>query len=58
MCPPDEHLMIAGTPVYPSVAENPKKIKEIVEKMKDEIDSIYPEFKESLLWDTAHGMEI
>ena len=49
--PPNEHLMIAGTPVHPSVAENSKKIKEIVEKMKDEINSIYPEFKESLLWE-------
>ena len=51
VCPPDEHLMITGTPVHPSVAENPKKIKEIVEKMKDEINTIYPEFKESLLWE-------
>ena len=51
VCPPDEHLMISGTPVHPSVAENPKKIKVIVEKMKEEIDSIYPEFKQSLLWE-------
>ena len=43
--------MIAGTPVHPSVAENPKMIKEIVEKMKDELNSIYPEFEKSLLWD-------
>ena len=51
VCPPGEHLMIAGTPVSPSVAENPKMIKEIVEKMKDELNSIYPEFEKSLLWD-------
>ena len=51
VCPPGEHLMIAGTPVHPSVSENPKKIKEIVEKMKDELNSIYPEFEKSLLWD-------
>ena len=51
VCPPDEHLMITGTPVHPSIAKNSKKIKEIVEKMKDEINSIYPEFKESLLWE-------
>ena len=51
VCPSGEHLMIAGTPVHPLVAENPKKIKEIVEKMKDELNSIYPEFKKSLLWD-------
>ena len=43
--------MIAGTPVHPSVAENPKKITEIVEKMKNELTSIYPDFKKALLWD-------
>jgi phytoene dehydrogenase-like protein len=32
VCPQGEHLMIAGTPVHPSVSENPKKIKEIVKK--------------------------
>ena len=51
VCPSGEHLMIAGTPIHPSVADNPKMIKEIVTKMKDELNSIYPEFKKSLLWD-------
>lgn len=51
VCPPREHLMIAGTPVHPSVAENQKKIKEIVDKMKDELDSIYHDFRKSLLWE-------
>ena len=51
VCPSGEHLMIAGTPVHPSISENSKKIKEIVEKMKDELNSIYPDFKKSLLWD-------
>jgi protoporphyrinogen oxidase len=51
VCPSGEHLMIAGTPVHPSVSENQKKIKEIVEKMKDELTLIYPEFKKSLLWE-------
>ena len=50
VCPEDEHLMIAGTPVHSSVADNPKKIREIVEKMKEEINSIYPDFNESLIW--------
>ena len=51
VCPVGEHLMIAGTPVHPSVADNPKKIKQIVEKMKDELNSIYPDFEGSLLWE-------
>ncbi|KAF6247355.1 protoporphyrinogen oxidase [Nitrosopumilus sp. b3] len=49
--PKGEHLIIAGTPVDPSVADDSVKIKEIVEKMKDEISSIYPEFNSSLLWE-------
>ncbi len=49
--PTGEHLMIAGTPVQPSDAKNPKKIKEIVEKIKKEISDIYPEFTDSLLWE-------
>lgn len=49
--PPDEHLIIAGTPVESSVAENPVKIKEIVEKMKQEISTIYPNFLSSLIWE-------
>ena len=51
VCPSGEHLMIAGTPVHPSISKNSKKIKEIVEKMKDELNSIYPDFRKSLLWD-------
>ena len=51
VCPAGEHLMIAGTPVHPSVAEDSKKIKEIVQKMKDELNSIYPDFEDSLLWE-------
>ena len=51
VCPPGEHLMIAGTPVLPAVSEDPKKIKEIVEQMKIELNSIYPDFEKSLLWE-------
>ncbi len=49
--PQGEHLIIAGTPVEPSVAENSQKIKEIVQMMKNEISSIYPNFESSLLWE-------
>ena len=49
--PAGEHLIIAGTPVESSVADDPKKIKEIVQMMKNEISSIYPDFTTSLLWE-------
>ena len=49
--PPGEHLIITGTPVHPSVADDPKKIKTNVDDMKKEISSIYPKFTSSLLWE-------
>jgi protoporphyrinogen oxidase len=49
--PKNEHLMISGTPVPPNYLKNPKKIDEIVEKMKKEINQIYPDFEKSLLWE-------
>lgn len=51
VCPPGEHLMMAGTPVYPAEADDPKKIKRIVEQMRNEISLIYPNFEKSLLWE-------
>jgi len=49
--PIGEQLIMAGTPVPPEYTENPSKIREITEKMKEEISSIYPEFHKYLLWD-------
>ena len=49
--PPGEHLIIAGTPVDPSVTDDPKQIQLIVDNMKKEITEIYPKFSSSLLWD-------
>ncbi|MDX1441075.1 MAG: FAD-dependent oxidoreductase [Nitrosopumilaceae archaeon] len=49
--PPGEHLIIAGTPVPPEYVRDPKKIKDIVEQMKNEINHIYPQFYSSLLWE-------
>lgn len=49
--PLGEHLMIAGTPVYSSVTDDPQKIKKIVNDMKKEISLIYPKFLTSLIWE-------
>ena len=49
--PSGEHLLIAGTPVDPTIADDPGKIKEIVDSMKLEISSIYPDFGSSLIWE-------
>jgi len=49
--PCDEHLIIAGTPVESSVANNPKQVRMIVNNMKKEIGEIYPQFESSLIWE-------
>ena len=49
--PKGEHLIIAGTPVLPSETEDSEKIKHIVNRMKQEISSIYPNFNSSILWE-------
>jgi protoporphyrinogen oxidase len=49
--PLGEHLMIAGTPVSPTVVDDTHKIKEIVNDMKKEISLIYPKFHASLIWE-------
>jgi len=42
---------LSQTSLHLSVDESLKIIKEMVAKMKDDLISIYPEFKKSLLWD-------
>ncbi len=49
--PPGEHLMIAGTPVSASDADNTTKIKQVVGEMKKEINQIYPAFENSVIWE-------
>ena len=49
--PKGEHLLMAGTPVASEDTENPAKIREIVDKMKDDISQIYPDFKKYLKWE-------
>ena len=49
--PAGEHLIIVGTPILSTVADDPKQIRMIVDAMKKEISSIYPKFESSLLWE-------
>ena len=46
--PPGEHLLLAGTPVSSNTASNPDSIKTAVDKIKDDIKEIYPEFNRVL----------
>ena len=46
-----EHLLLAGTPVSAQDTTNPKTIRHIVQKMKEHITSIYPNFNDkTILW--------
>lgn len=49
--PPNEHLIMAGTPIPSEDVEDSSKIKKIVDKMKDDISEIYPSFRDYLLWE-------
>ena len=49
--PKGEHLIMSGTPVASEDAENPAKIREIMNKMKSEISEIYPNFEKVLKWE-------
>ena len=44
-------MIIAGTPVDPTIIGNSEKIQKIVNDMKNEINCIYPDFNSSLLWE-------
>lgn len=49
--PEGEHLIMAGTPVSSKDAENPIRIRQIVDKMKNDISEIYPNFENVLKWE-------
>jgi len=51
--PKGEYLIMAGAPVPSEDTKNPQKIKELTEKMKDEISQIYPNFTKSLIWERS-----
>lgn len=49
--PGGEHLLLAGTPVSAQDTTNPKTIRHIVQKMKEDITSIYHNFNDkTVLW--------
>ncbi|ABK77691.1 protoporphyrinogen oxidase [Cenarchaeum symbiosum A] len=51
--PEGEHLVMAGTPVSAADADSPSRVAEVVGEMKEDIESIYPGFSGSLLWEKA-----
>ena len=49
--PSGEHLLMAGTPVPSEYADDSSKIHQIVDQMKSDISSMYPDFEQYLLWE-------
>jgi len=49
--PVGEHLILAGTPASSHDASTPQSIKIISDRMKEDLQKIYPNFKKVLLWE-------
>lgn len=49
--PVGEHLILAGTPVSSHDASTPQSIKSITDRMKEDLQKIYPNFRKVLLWE-------
>jgi len=56
--PKGEYLIMAGAPVPSEDTENPQKIKELTQKMKEEISEIYPNFTKSLIWERSMAWKL
>ena len=58
--PSGEHLILAGTPVpsKKTKTSNAQDIKNFSDKMKDDIQKIYPDFKDALLWERPMAWEM
>ncbi len=48
--PPGEHLLMTGTPASPDDVENPSRVREIAQGMRDDLSRIYSGFEDSLMW--------
>jgi len=48
--PRGEHLLMTGTPASPEDAENPSRVREIAQRMREDLSKIYPGFEDSLMW--------
>ena len=49
--PIGEHLILAGTPVSSQEASTPQAIRMISDRMKEDLQKIYPNFRRALLWE-------
>jgi hypothetical protein len=49
--PIGEHLILAGAPVSSQEASTPQAIRMISERMKEDLEKIYPNFRRVLLWE-------
>lgn len=49
--PPGQYLIMSGTPVTPEQADDPAAVRDIAGRMKSDINTIYPGFADSVLWE-------
>ena len=51
LCPPGEHQIIAGTPVDARTASSGGAVREVVDRMRQDIEGIYPGFSGHIIWE-------
>jgi len=49
--PIGERLILVGTPVSSQDATSPQTIRMVSDRMKDDLQKIYPNFRQALLWE-------
>jgi protoporphyrinogen oxidase len=56
--PTGEHLILVGTPVSSQDATSPQAIRMVSDRMKDDLQKIYPNFRQALLWERPMAWEL
>ena len=51
LCPSGEHQMIAGAPVGAGTAGNGGAVREMADKMRRDIEGVYPGFSDHIIWE-------
>jgi phytoene dehydrogenase-like protein len=51
LCPPGEHQMIAGAPVDAETAGSGRAVREMADRMRQDIEAIYPGFLDHIIWE-------
>lgn len=57
ICPPGEHQMIAGAPVDRETAGSRSAVRDITDRMRQDIEGIYPGFSGHIIWERPRAWQ-